>query len=66
MKVIRQNDDGIHFEWSTLPGRHERRSKIVKVFGQEVPAAFQQRDREEESAAWNKSANILRHKSDLT
>jgi hypothetical protein len=41
MQVIRQNDDGIDSEWSTLAGRHECRPEIVNVLGQEVPAAFQ-------------------------
>jgi hypothetical protein len=34
--------------------------------GQEFPAAFQQRDCEEERAARNKGANILRHTLGLT
>jgi hypothetical protein len=41
MQVIGQNDDGLDSEWPTLAGRHERRPEIAKVFGQEVPAAFQ-------------------------
>ena len=44
----------------------EHLPKVVNVFGQEFPAAFQQGDREEERAARNKGANILRHKSGLT
>jgi len=56
MQVIGQNNDSIDSEWSTLAGRHERRPKIVNVFGQEVEAALQQRDREEEGAARNEKA----------
>jgi hypothetical protein len=47
-------------------GRQERRPEIVKVLGQEVPAAFQQRDREEEGAARDKRADILGHDFSLT
>ncbi len=36
------------------------------LFGQEVPGALQQRDREEEGTAKNKGANILRHKLGIT
>jgi hypothetical protein len=35
-------------------------------FGQEFPAAFQQRDRKKERAARNKGAKILRQKLGLT
>jgi hypothetical protein len=66
MQVIRQNVDAIPREWSTLPGRRERRPEMVKGFGQEGPAAFQQSDREEEGAARDKGADISRHKSGLT
>ncbi len=66
MQVIGQNDNGLDSERSTLTGRLEHSPKIVNVFGQEFPAAFQQRDREEEGAAGNKGANVLRHKSGLT
>jgi hypothetical protein len=44
--VIRQNDDGIDGERSASAGRLEHLPKGVNVFGQEFPAAFQQRDRE--------------------
>jgi hypothetical protein len=33
---------------------------MVNVFGQEFPAAFQERDREKERASWNKGAYVLR------
>ena len=65
MQMIGQNHDGLDGKWSASAGRPERLLKVVNVFGQEFPAAFQQPDSEEESAAWNKSANILRHKSGL-
>jgi len=61
MQVIGQNDNGLDSERSTLTGRLEHSPKIVNVFGQEFPAAFQQRDREKERASWNKGANGLRH-----
>jgi hypothetical protein len=44
-----------------LTGRLEHSPKIVNVFGQEFPAAFQQGHREKERASWNKGANVLRH-----
>jgi hypothetical protein len=66
MQVIGQNYDGLDAEWSASAGRLEHFSKVVNVFGQEFSAAFQQRDREEERAARNKGANILRHKLGLT
>jgi hypothetical protein len=50
-------------KWSAAAGCLEHLPKVVKVFGQEFPAAFQQRDREAERAAGNQSANILGHKS---
>jgi hypothetical protein len=40
MQVIGQDDHGLRSERSTLTGRLEPSSKIVKVFGQEFPAAF--------------------------
>ena len=46
MQVIGQNNDGLDAEWSALAGRLEHLPKFVNVFGQEFPAAFQQRDRE--------------------
>jgi len=61
MQVIGQNDHGLDGERSASEGRLEYSPKIVKVFGQEFQAAFQQCDREEERAARNKGANILRH-----
>jgi hypothetical protein len=54
MQVTGQNDDGHDSEWSALAGRPEHSPKIVNVFDQEFPAAFQQRDREKERASWNK------------
>jgi len=41
MEVIGQNDNGLDSERSTLTGRLEHSPKIVNVFGQEFPAAFQ-------------------------
>jgi hypothetical protein len=66
MPVIGQNDHGLDSERSTLTGRLEPSPKIVNVFGQESPAAFQQRDREKERASWNQGANVLRHDFSLT
>jgi hypothetical protein len=66
MQVIGPNNDSLEGKWSSSAGRLEHLPKVVNVFGQEFPAAFQQRDREEEGAARNKGANILRHKSGLT
>ena len=66
MQVIGQNNDGLDGKWSAPAGSPEHLSKVVNVFGQEFPAAFQQRNREKERAARNKGANILRHKSSLT
>jgi hypothetical protein len=43
--------------WSASAGRVEYLPKVVNVFGQEFPAAFQQRDREEKRAARNKGAD---------
>jgi len=59
--VIGQNDHDLDSERSTLTGHHEHSPKIVNGFGQEFPAAFQQRHREKERASWNKGANLLRH-----
>jgi hypothetical protein len=56
MQVIGQNDHGLDRERSTLTGRLEHSPKIVNGFGQEFPAAFQERDREKERASWNKGA----------
>ena len=50
MQVIGQNNDGLDRERSTLTGRLEHSPKIVNVFGQEFPAAFQPRHREKERA----------------
>ena len=61
MQVVGQNDNGLDRERSTLTGRLEHSPKIVNVFGQEFPAALQQRDRKKERASWNKGANVLRH-----
>jgi hypothetical protein len=61
MQVIGQNDHGLDRERSTVTGRLEPSPKIVKVFGQEFPAAFQQGHREKERASWKKGANVLRH-----
>ena len=61
MQVIGQNVHGLDSERSTLTGRLEHSPKIVNVFGQEFPAAFQQSDREKERASWNKGADVLRH-----
>jgi hypothetical protein len=36
------------------------------MFGQEFPAAFQERDREKEPAAWNQGAQVLRPEFSLT
>jgi len=66
MQVIGQNNDGLDRKWSASAGRLEHPPKVINVFGQEFPAAFQQRDREEERAAGNKGADILGHKSGLT
>jgi hypothetical protein len=66
MQVIGQDNHGLDGKWSAPAGPLEPSPKIVNVFGQDFPAAFQQRHREEEGAARNKGANILRHKSGLT
>jgi len=66
MQVIGQNHDGLDGEWPASVGRLEYLPKVVNVFGQEFPAAFQQRDCEEERAARNKGANILRYTLGLT
>jgi len=65
MQVIGQDNDGLDGKWSASAGRLEHLPKVIKVFGQEFPAAFQQRDREEERAARNKGANILWQKLGL-
>jgi hypothetical protein len=57
---------GLDSVWSTLTGRLEHSRKIVNVFGQEFPEAFQQRHREKERASWNKGAYVLRHDFSLT
>jgi hypothetical protein len=61
MQVIGQNDNGIDSDRSTLTGRFEHSPKVVNVFGQEFPAAFQPCDRKKEHAPRNKGANVLRH-----
>jgi hypothetical protein len=66
MQVIGQNNDGLDGNWSASGGRLEDLPKVVNVFGQEFPAAFQQCDREEKRATRNKGAKILRHKSSPT
>ncbi len=66
MMVIGQNNDSLDGKWSASAGRLEHLPKVVNVFVQEFPVAFQQPDREEEDAARNRGANILRHKSALT
>jgi len=58
MRVIGQNDDGLDGKWSALTGRLEHSPKIVNVFGQVFPAAFQQCNRKKERASWNKGAAI--------
>jgi hypothetical protein len=65
MEVIGQDSDGLDREGPALAGRLEHLPKVVKAFGQEFPAAFQQRNREKR-AAGNKGANILRDKLGLT
>jgi hypothetical protein len=54
--LIGQNDNGFSCERSALAGRHKRHPEIVKVFGQEIPAAFQERDRKKERSSWNQGA----------
>ena len=61
MQVIGQNDNGLNSERATLTSRLEHSPKIINVFGQEFPAAFQQRNCEKERAPWNQGANVLRH-----
>ena len=61
MQVIGQNNDGLDGKWSASAGRLEHLPKGVNVFGQEFPAAFQQRHREKERASGNKGPNVLRH-----
>jgi hypothetical protein len=57
---IGQINPGSDRAWSALTGRHERHPLIVKVLGQEFPAAFQERDREQERASRNNGAYALR------
>jgi hypothetical protein len=66
MQVVGQNNDGLDGKWLALAASLEHLPKVVNVFGQEFPAALQQRDCEEERAARNKGANILRHTLGLT
>jgi hypothetical protein len=66
MEMIGQDNDGFDREWAALTGRLEYLPRVVNVFGQESPAAFQQRNREKERAARNKGANILWYKLGLT
>jgi hypothetical protein len=42
MQAIGQNNDGLDGKWSASTGRLAPFPKVVNVFGQEVPAAFQQ------------------------
>jgi hypothetical protein len=48
MQVIGQNNHGLDGKWSASAGRLEHLPKLVNVFWKEFPAAFQQRDREED------------------
>jgi hypothetical protein len=41
MQVIGQNNDGLDGEWPASAGLMEHLPKVVNVFGQEFPAAFQ-------------------------
>ena len=66
MQVVGQDNDGLEGEWPASADRLENLPEVVNVFGQEFPAAFQQRDCEEERAARNKGANILWHQLGLT
>jgi hypothetical protein len=59
MQVIGQNNDGLDREWSASAGSLEHLPKVTNGFGQEFPAAFQQRDYEEERATGNKDADII-------
>jgi hypothetical protein len=61
MPVIGLNDHVLDREPQTLTGRLEPSPKIVNVFGQEFPAAFQQLHRKKESTSWNTGADVLRH-----
>ncbi len=63
MQVIGQNHDGLDGKWPAAAGRLQHLPQSVDVFGQEFPAAVQQIDCEEEGAARNKGANVLRHKA---
>jgi hypothetical protein len=54
MDAIGPNDNGLDSERWTFTRRLGHGPKIVNVFGQEFPAAFQQRHREKERASWNK------------
>ena len=47
------------YKWPAAAGRLENLPKVVNIFGQEFPAAFQEGDREDEGAAGNKSAEVL-------
>ena len=66
MQLIGQNNDGLDVKWPALAASLEHLPKVVNILGQEFPAAFQQRGCEEERAARNKGANILRQTLGLT
>jgi hypothetical protein len=48
MQVIGQKNDGLNDKWPALAGNLEHLPKVVNVFGQEFPAALQQRECEED------------------
>jgi hypothetical protein len=77
MKVMAElvgRESEAHPAFSIIPSldfeRYDMRSfKIINAcsyFGQKFPSAFQQREREKERTARNKSGNILRQKLSLT
>ena len=65
MKMIREDDDGIDAERSLTLHRSERGAQGVKVFRQEMTAAFQESDREKVGTAGEIGADIVRHEGEF-
>lgn len=61
MQMIRENDDSVDVKRSLPPHGNERGTQGVNLFRQEIPAAFQEGDREKVGSTGDIGANVMRH-----
>ena len=61
MQMIGEDNDSVDVKRSLPPHGNERGTQGVKMFRQEIPAAFQEGDREKVGAAGDIGADVMRH-----